>query len=271
MKNLLNKNRFIQIEKGKTRKYFLYAIGEIIIIIVGIFLAIQFNQYVENRSNKKVQCEYLNDLYFVLERDTDDLENNILGYKDENKKILLLLKGISDKTISQSWSLLLESIEDKTIILSDSSPLFIYTPLQNIEFGQRSKSKIEEIKYSNITLIENKELRNRIFLYQDQIINFLQIQEKAADQTESDLNQYYIGNNLLLFNLGHTFRNKYGYKFQNEKEFDLNKVLTDKRYITLVLLKFWDNYELSYYSEETMIKELDTIKNLLNKELQHCK
>ena len=271
MKNLLNKNRFIQIEKGKTRKYFLYAIGEIIIIIVGIFLAIQFNQYVENRSNKKVQCEYLNDLYYVLERDTEDLENNILEFKDVNKKIVLLLKGISDKTISQSDSLVRKSFEDKTIMPSDSSALFVNIPLQHIEFGQRSKSKIEEIKYSNITLIENKELRNRIILYQDQVINLLRIIEKASDQSESYLNQYYIDNNLLLNTYGYYFRNKYGYKFQNKKEFDLNKVLTDQRYITLVMENFFYNMDLSDYSEETMIKELDTIKNLINEELEHCK
>ena len=39
------------IEQDKVRKYLLYAIGEIFLVVVGILIALQVNNWNENRSN----------------------------------------------------------------------------------------------------------------------------------------------------------------------------------------------------------------------------
>jgi hypothetical protein len=38
--------------KGKTTKYFKYAIGEIILVVIGILIALQINNWNENNSIK---------------------------------------------------------------------------------------------------------------------------------------------------------------------------------------------------------------------------
>ncbi|WCO00288.1 DUF6090 family protein [Psychroserpens ponticola] len=45
-------------EKNKTGKYFKYAIGEIILVVIGILIALQINNWNENRKNKITEAEY---------------------------------------------------------------------------------------------------------------------------------------------------------------------------------------------------------------------
>lgn len=59
---LLSQNRF--------RKYLLYAIGEIVLVVIGILIALQINNWNEN----KKQQENLNSIYRIIQ---DDLEQNI--------------------------------------------------------------------------------------------------------------------------------------------------------------------------------------------------
>ena len=40
------------INQNKTKKYLLYAIGEIILVVIGILIAIQINKWNENRKQK---------------------------------------------------------------------------------------------------------------------------------------------------------------------------------------------------------------------------
>jgi hypothetical protein len=40
-------------EKNKTGKYFKYAIGEIVLVVIGIIIALQINNWNENRTKLK--------------------------------------------------------------------------------------------------------------------------------------------------------------------------------------------------------------------------
>jgi hypothetical protein len=65
-------------ETGKTAKYFKYAIGEIILVVIGILIALQVNNWNEKRKQELSQNTYLerliqdlnNDLFFFNRRDT---------------------------------------------------------------------------------------------------------------------------------------------------------------------------------------------------------
>ena len=56
--------------ESKTGKYFQYAIGEIILVMIGILLALQVNNWNEDRkertSEQKILNEILIDLEFLL-------------------------------------------------------------------------------------------------------------------------------------------------------------------------------------------------------------
>ena len=42
-------------EKNKTGKYFKYAIGEIVLVVIGILIALQINNWNEDRKVKKTR------------------------------------------------------------------------------------------------------------------------------------------------------------------------------------------------------------------------
>jgi hypothetical protein len=49
--------------ENKTSKYFKYAIGEIVLVMIGILLALQVNNWNENRKSTKNETKLLNELY----------------------------------------------------------------------------------------------------------------------------------------------------------------------------------------------------------------
>mgnify|MGYP000181584326 FL=1 len=52
--------------KGKIRSYFFYAFGEILLVVIGILLALQIDNWNEDRKNRKVERETLQTLYTNL-------------------------------------------------------------------------------------------------------------------------------------------------------------------------------------------------------------
>jgi hypothetical protein len=84
------------LSEGKTGKYFKYAIGEIILVVIGILIALQVNNWNENRlQNQKIRV-----LKEALLRDFDDnktILNSRLIYTDELVSRLIRFLQISDK------------------------------------------------------------------------------------------------------------------------------------------------------------------------------
>ena len=49
------------IMENKTSKYFKYAIGEIVLVVIGILIALQINNWNENRKNNLWEQQFLTD------------------------------------------------------------------------------------------------------------------------------------------------------------------------------------------------------------------
>jgi len=75
------------LQEGKTANYLKYAIGEIVLVVIGILIALQINNWNEARKLKKVELNLLNELNDVLEGGT--MEGGVLGGEIEFQKIQL--------------------------------------------------------------------------------------------------------------------------------------------------------------------------------------
>ena len=62
------------LSEGKTGKYFKYAIGEIVLVMIGILLALQVNNWNEERKNTSIRKSYLENLKVDLKKDLENLE-----------------------------------------------------------------------------------------------------------------------------------------------------------------------------------------------------
>lgn len=162
-------------------KYFIYALGEILLIIIGILIAVNINERQTSKKDNILRCQYLEELKFSIIHDIEDVEENIDLFEKRNPKIKELLEAIENHNLLE-----IDSTLDKINILG-----------QYVYFVQQSKSKIEELKYSNVNLITNRSLKNRILLYQESKVmpllrqekRFFKIHEKVEDYFDSKFNR----------------------------------------------------------------------------------
>ena len=70
MIKFFRKIRYNLMSENKTGKYFKYAIGEIILVVIGILIALQINNWNENRLQQK-------QLLSVYKRILTDIDNDI--------------------------------------------------------------------------------------------------------------------------------------------------------------------------------------------------
>jgi len=76
------------ITEGKTTKYFKYAIGEIFLVVIGILIALQINNWNNNNSNKKIINKNSRILIENLEKDSLHIID-LLKVQTKQKNLLL--------------------------------------------------------------------------------------------------------------------------------------------------------------------------------------
>ena len=74
--------RFDLMGKNKTGKYLKYAIGEIILVVIGILIALQLNNWNSDHKASIEELELLTEMKFNLEKDMKDCIWNINKNKE---------------------------------------------------------------------------------------------------------------------------------------------------------------------------------------------
>lgn len=137
---------FIHIRKSllmenKTSKYFKYAVGEIVLVVIGILIALQINNWNQERINTKIEESLLIEL----------LEN--LSINEER-----LAQSIKDEyTSAKSISYVVKSLENKNV----------YHDTMNYHYGRAdfsadvviSSTAFEAIKSKGFDIIQSENLR----------------------------------------------------------------------------------------------------------------
>lgn len=75
------------IAQGKTANYLKYAIGEIVLVVIGILIALQINNWNENRKFNSLKKVYLERLVDDLKQDTTQI--NLLIVKCNKKQLII--------------------------------------------------------------------------------------------------------------------------------------------------------------------------------------
>jgi len=83
-------------ETGKTSKYLKYAIGEIILVIIGILIALQINNWNENRKTNIKVDTYLFALSEEVNNNIERLEGTKTYAQNNLKKTLEVLEDLND-------------------------------------------------------------------------------------------------------------------------------------------------------------------------------
>ena len=101
----------------KTGKYLKYAVGQIILVVIGILIALKINNWNESNKKRNLKKEYVVSLKTDLVKDTSQLNNRL----KQNKKMLRILAltkdSINNRYISTSMDFirLYRNLEISTI------------------------------------------------------------------------------------------------------------------------------------------------------------
>jgi hypothetical protein len=96
MIKFFRKIRHRLLSKNKFRKYLMYAIGEIILVVIGILIALQFNTWQIEEKDRKIEKTLLENIKKDLESDIHEFRN-VREFKiSQNKSGLRLLDYIID-------------------------------------------------------------------------------------------------------------------------------------------------------------------------------
>lgn len=168
--------------KKNNIKYLLYALGEILLIIVGILIAVGINERQATNKNNIVRCQYLQELKFALDQDKVDVQLNLDAFNEWNPQLREIYFAIAEKKLAH-----VDSLNYKM------NSLWSY-----VTFLQQSKGKIEELKFSNINLVTNRILKNRILMYQETKITFLLEHQRRFNQVNDKVEEYILKNDMKL-------------------------------------------------------------------------
>ncbi|WP_373060399.1 DUF6090 family protein [Zunongwangia sp. H14] len=76
--------RKINMERGRFKKYLVYLIGEMFLIVLGILVALQIHNWNQQRVNSRTEIQYLQNIKRQLKEDLEE----IVGNKQYNQKYL---------------------------------------------------------------------------------------------------------------------------------------------------------------------------------------
>ena len=88
-------------EKNKTGKYFKYAIGEIILVVIGILIALQINNWNENSKSKTTEIYVLNEVVSNLKEDAIILKDIIKQREITKVSVANMLSYLQKENISK--------------------------------------------------------------------------------------------------------------------------------------------------------------------------
>ena len=139
--NLLSENKF--------SKYLLYALGEIVLVIIGILLALQINDWNQEKQHKKEEKRILESIRTDVINDTLQLSKNISFAKDRIKQIDTVYNALNHPEQFSSGKFL----------------QYAYALASSQQFNVNSGTFDESLSSGFLKYIKNDQLRQNIFEY----------------------------------------------------------------------------------------------------------
>ena len=139
-------------DDNKPLKYFRYAIGEILLVVIGILIAVQVNNWNEGRKANKQEITILQNIKEDINLDTLDLGFN-LSY---HRKFFKAEQDLLDILMSKNEG---ETFQNTTIKYDDALGALLWTALH--------ESTFINLQNNEIGIIENNVLRKEIARFYD--------------------------------------------------------------------------------------------------------
>jgi len=156
MVKLYDKIRLRLVSQYNFRNYLIYAIVEVILIVIGILLAITFNTWQNNNENRSIERDYISDIIIDIGQDTSYFNNRRIN-------------NIKKKTeaLNQAKEYLLGNyqINDTLLFLNMVGYGARYS---RVVATSNNSTYTELISTGNLRIIKDKEIRKKIISYYEE-------------------------------------------------------------------------------------------------------
>ena len=243
MIKFFRKIRYDLMEKNKTGKYLKYAIGEIVLVMIGILLALQVNNWNEVKKERKLEDEYLEKISLNIKDDIDQYTKIIAAqqiYKGGIDSFLMIIRN---------------PFKYETSELDGS-----YSQLWRFERFTPNKGALNNMVSSGkINIIQNEDVLSKILFY------YKTIEEQSAgvDEAISIYSRNHIGPYFMNFDFmdSNALTSEYR-KRKSLLEYHKDPVIENLISARLLMMKI----QKSYYGKQ--IEYATELVNHINEELK---
>lgn len=239
--------------KGKTSKYFKYAFGEVILVVIGILIALQINNWNELKKERTIEKELLTQIKTDLSQNLDFLKKN-----EEN---IITFKNAADSVI---YSL---EQKEKTKYFS------IYVSIIHI----RRKLNIANTGYTSLKsgllpIVKNNKLKNDIIKLYEQDVELV---EYTEDEMHNHLDDQLFPVSYALFKINQrvtlSIKGLSNYeKFDPYLPQDFGALCENLEFINVVK-RLRSIYNVSLFNIKDAIAHTESVLKAIDEELQSFK
>jgi hypothetical protein len=232
-------------ETGKTTKYFKYAIGEIILVVIGILIALQINTWKEQNQYRKLEKQILNSLNIEFKSNLQKIKQSIDDYEQSEQSLRFLMS----KMKANSEELSKYNIDS---LIAVSVDVFDFRPTQN--------TLTEVLSTGNLNLISNNSLKYNLIQWSAELNEI-----SEAWSTLDDFNQNalfpYLTKNVSMKNIDSYSLMKW--KKKSEFKVDYEKTFNDLEFENHLDNLGWAivNYKMVLLRLEKIILEIIYLTN----------
>ncbi|PTM10333.1 MAG: hypothetical protein DA407_04020 [Bacteroidetes bacterium] len=238
MIKFFRKIRQNMLTKNKVSKYLLYAIGEIVLVVIGILIALWLNNLNTKYQQRFQEISILKELKEDFKLDIIDFEINIQAHKRSNASIDIILKNIKDNLPYN------DSLSHHFALTTDWPISIIHT------------NSFDVLKSKGLELISNNDLRKRILNIHGQSYQWVKIWENQPNRN------FYLEEILKRFDMLNAWNvNDNGaYVEQKIRPNDYEALKSDKLYKSILKSIKNDNQRIL---NGVYLQVMDTLKSLI--------
>ena len=201
------------LSENKFSKYLLYAIGEIVLVVIGILIALQINNWNELQKLNEKEISVAKELYIELNENLASVKKQLELWENRDKKI----------------SELLEIIDSKNVTLTNRE--FDSTLIYVIAF---SNFKLKQSKFQRIISMENFEFKRSPTIIND-LLSLNDMYTTLMDYyNQNDKNYHQILQPYLIDNYATENFNNIIIGKKTESKVNYRKLITDLKFSNII-------------------------------------
>jgi len=248
MMKFFRRTRQKLLSENKFSKYLLYAIGEIILVVIGILIALKINNWNEAKKEEAKEQAFLKEINLDFKSNKAQLDS-IIGY---NK--VSLHAGARLLEIMQFFNYKDPKVDVSNAHIADSIRYYNNLVWRNISFNPKNGSVEALLNSSSFDLIKNDTLRRNLISWKDVLGDYLEEEEFAV--------------NFLFYEYQPWAREHFDPDSDNDPE--NRKTFFSKRHRNFINQRAGDLYNnLTMVEEEGVIAMIDEIIRLTGSYSEH--